>query len=386
MLTQQSSLLLGLTAIVMLTCSCTSGERQTITESHLSVVWTQAPEIPDHEPWFGGSLSIDVHGEQIFVGDFIRKEILLLDENGNFIRLIGKQGNGPTEFTLPVFVSVASDEILYVDPARLRVLQRYSPDGDYLDQIAIEPRSVFSTSWLLAIADSVVAFKTSPGMNNPSSEVIAQVPLISVWDHGVWIHAGSHTAPLSEAFRRLASQYLELTQRTQEWMFRRGDIAKGISNNQLVFISVANPYEVHILYRTGNHTYWTYLEPTIPPGAVRHTDIPQDSYGEYRSKVPVDFYVDNSSSTSTQNYVTFSQAQRGFCIWNGNLYIYIEHLQADNSLYGEVLKVSLESKRLVNRFTIDQQTHKQFNGITASGLFIFSFNDPVPGIMAMKPE
>jgi len=69
-------------------------------------------------------------GDRIIVLDDIRMSVLLFDDQGNFLRTIGRRGKGPGEYSEPTNVYVYGSEIAVVDTKETRILF-FSFDGTH---------------------------------------------------------------------------------------------------------------------------------------------------------------------------------------------------------------------------------------------------------------
>jgi 6-bladed beta-propeller len=84
-----------------------------------------------------------------FVSDVKRNRLLVLDEDQRVQKEIGRIGSGPGRFTHPKQVGVAADGVLYVYDAYNDRIERFGPDGNYIDEFrttlfqgfAISPKS-----------------------------------------------------------------------------------------------------------------------------------------------------------------------------------------------------------------------------------------------------
>lgn len=109
-----------------------SGEVFNIKED-LSFGASEGPE----EYMFNRIRGVDVDREgNIFVLDSQSVQIRVFDKSGQFLREFGRQGQGPGEMEMPIFIQItAEEEIVIFDPLTRRFVF-FSPLGDYLRQVS----------------------------------------------------------------------------------------------------------------------------------------------------------------------------------------------------------------------------------------------------------
>ncbi len=79
-------------------------------------------------------MDVDAAGN-IYILDGASAHLRVFDKDGGYIRTIGRKGQGPGEFQMPVFVqATAQNEIVIYDYSSQR-LTFFSPDGGYLRQV-----------------------------------------------------------------------------------------------------------------------------------------------------------------------------------------------------------------------------------------------------------
>jgi hypothetical protein len=81
------------------------------------------------------SMAVDDAG-RIYVLDRKDPHLRVFDQNGNYIRTIGKKGQGPGEFTLPLSVSITRQNELVVDDFRRR-LAFFSLEGEFKKNLLV---------------------------------------------------------------------------------------------------------------------------------------------------------------------------------------------------------------------------------------------------------
>lgn len=87
------------------------------------------------EYMFLGISSIDVdEKENIYVADSVSAHIRVFDRHGQYIRTIGRKGQGPGEMQMPYYVQITSKNELLVQDFGARRLLYYALNGNFLRQ------------------------------------------------------------------------------------------------------------------------------------------------------------------------------------------------------------------------------------------------------------
>ena len=79
---------------------------------------------------------IPLEGGNILVADQKAHQLFMFDDRGNFVRNIGREGEGPGEFLNPYCLSATSEKIIVADNSNMR-LQFYDLNGDYINSFKI---------------------------------------------------------------------------------------------------------------------------------------------------------------------------------------------------------------------------------------------------------
>ncbi len=105
---------------------------------HHMLSLVQDPEIEQSlliHPW---EFSCDNNG-RYYVADPRRDEVVVFDENGYYLHIIGRSGEGPGEFTSPISLDISSGIITVFDNG-LKRSSRFDPLGNLIETIT--PRNV----------------------------------------------------------------------------------------------------------------------------------------------------------------------------------------------------------------------------------------------------
>ena len=140
---------------------CSSGESD---GSHGSV-WRleeffRIGSVDDTEVSFTAISDILVDGPRVYVLETQPAQVLQFDRSGNRIRVFGRRGQGPGEFTRPSELGLAHGELWVCDPLGAR-LELFSQDGEYLRSVRFQilsdstggrilPRAILSDGHILA--------------------------------------------------------------------------------------------------------------------------------------------------------------------------------------------------------------------------------------------
>jgi DNA-binding beta-propeller fold protein YncE len=78
-------------------------------------------------------VSLDVHGDRLYVCDLERQRVLILDRrSGSVLGEFGKAGGEPGDFRVPIGVDTDRDGFVYVSDMMQARVQKFTPDGAYL--------------------------------------------------------------------------------------------------------------------------------------------------------------------------------------------------------------------------------------------------------------
>jgi hypothetical protein len=75
-------------------------------------------------------MALDSQG-RIWIADARNKRVVVFDSEGKLVRTIGREGDGPGEFRLPVRIAINDTLVRVYDPMH-HAIQDYRPDGTYL--------------------------------------------------------------------------------------------------------------------------------------------------------------------------------------------------------------------------------------------------------------
>jgi len=81
------------------------------------------------------SVAVDNDGH-IYILDRKEKTVKVFDSAGKFVRKFGKQGQGPGEMNMPIFVQITPNNELVVEDAVNRKLMFFSSEGEFLKSLS----------------------------------------------------------------------------------------------------------------------------------------------------------------------------------------------------------------------------------------------------------
>lgn len=75
---------------------------------------------------------LDRLGRRLYLTDTLRHQVLVFGLDGSMIRAIGKRGAGPGEFNFPTALTLSAGKLYVVDAMNFRI-QAFTPDGQFLN-------------------------------------------------------------------------------------------------------------------------------------------------------------------------------------------------------------------------------------------------------------
>jgi hypothetical protein len=89
-------------------------------------------------------IAVDEEGN-IYILDFKEANVKVFDENGMYLRTMGKKGQGPGEIGMPFYVSITHDDEVLVEDLMNRRLTFYSLEGEHTKTISTAKQSIVQT-------------------------------------------------------------------------------------------------------------------------------------------------------------------------------------------------------------------------------------------------
>lgn len=99
------------------------------------------PRYSFYQAW---GLAIDSRGF-MYVMDRGNHRVQVFDEQGQYVRTLGAEGQGPGELQDPMSIAIAGDTVVVIDPANARLNHWSTLDGEYLGAAPLQERSLMAT-------------------------------------------------------------------------------------------------------------------------------------------------------------------------------------------------------------------------------------------------
>lgn len=100
--------------------------------------------------------AFDAEGN-LFILDRDAAHIVMVSPEGDFVRTIGRQGQGPGELTSPLGLAVLPDDRVVVFDFSKQGFQIFGKNGDYIESVALNPEDGMPGSVLLPTPDGRLA-------------------------------------------------------------------------------------------------------------------------------------------------------------------------------------------------------------------------------------
>ena len=103
------------------------------------------------------TLDVDEQGH-FFILDELAGNIKVFDHNGNFRKTIGRKGQGPGEFGMPISVFLSQQNQIIVNDMGQRKIQYFDRDGNYLREFSIADKFLFFGPMATSTGDLVATY------------------------------------------------------------------------------------------------------------------------------------------------------------------------------------------------------------------------------------
>ncbi|MGY5877163.1 MAG: 6-bladed beta-propeller [Candidatus Thorarchaeota archaeon] len=351
-------------------------------QGRLELVWAANPEGAEEEPWFANIGDVAVHQDQVYVLDADRKTILVLDENGSFVKTIGRPGNGPGEFGLaPDRIAVSTNGDVYANLSAFRIssFNRYTSGGDFIELIehsSLVSEASFFPMELAAVVENSLIYQGSGREGAATSEV----------GHPLFLDISGDTANpivdswISEQAERSRTGLIRDERLQHIWPFTGGYSCLGPEMDELLFIKWSDPYTIHRIQFDGT----THSFGFVNIERDRRTLIAQDTGGlEYR----LGGYMTGYQQGRPMAYFTWTHWLLGIAKYGNNLVVFTEVLETGEwKQYIYLVDLLKERATLVASANISTTNWPgpYLRGAFENGVLIFSVFDPAPGIITYR--
>jgi hypothetical protein len=103
------------------------------------------------------TLDVDAEGN-VFILDEQAGNIKVFDHNGNFTKCIGRKGQGPGEFGMPISHILTQQNQIIVNDMGQRKVQYFDMEGNYLKEFSIADKFLFFGPMVTSDGDLVVTY------------------------------------------------------------------------------------------------------------------------------------------------------------------------------------------------------------------------------------
>jgi hypothetical protein len=111
------------------------------------------------EQMFQSINTLDVdEGGQFFILDEQAANIKVFDQNGGFVKTIGRKGQGPGEFGMPISLFLTRQEQIIVNDMGQRKILYFDKDGNYLKEFSIADKFLFFGPMATSKGDLIVTY------------------------------------------------------------------------------------------------------------------------------------------------------------------------------------------------------------------------------------
>jgi len=114
------------------------------------------------------TLGVNEQGD-MYILDEQAGNIKVFDQNGSFLKTIGKKGQGPGEFGMPISLAITPDHNIVVNDMGQRKILFFNKEGNYIKQLSIADKFLFFGPMVTSTGD-LIASHTIP-QNGPVTEL-----------------------------------------------------------------------------------------------------------------------------------------------------------------------------------------------------------------------
>ncbi len=103
------------------------------------------------------TLDVDEKGN-MYILDELAGNIKVYDRNGDFVKTIGRKGQGPGEFGMPISLFLSSQSQIIVNDMGQRKIQYFDMDGKYLKAFSVADKFLFFGPMATSKGELIVSF------------------------------------------------------------------------------------------------------------------------------------------------------------------------------------------------------------------------------------
>ncbi len=374
-----------------------SGE--TVVEGRAELVWSLSEGEPPVEPWFARIIDVEVRDDRVYVADWQRITVIVLDAAGNFVRTIGQEGEGPGEFRRIQGLALPPQGDLYVESVPLPILNRFTLDGEFVERLdhgqvtrAFEPDDV-PEGWrvanpLIATDNSTFVWYVSPVRNAPAERQLETPPLLSISGDGAQFLGHRKVPDGSDGVREAL---IESPDQNLVSYFTSGEVIRGGMAGEVLFVRRADPYTVFRFGAERPEESFGYLDPERASW-VQRLNTPFGESGSRSGRYRGDHIILQPERPPAVNHAfTFTHSLRGLARWEDKLMMYVEILQegfpeqrAEEMVDKKLYVVDLDTERLEMVVSVDIPEFVWLEGALGNGDLVFATRRSDPSLYVVR--
>ena len=103
------------------------------------------------------TLDVDEEGN-FYILDEQAANIKVFDQNGDFVKTIGRKGQGPGEFGMPISLILTQQGFIIVNDMGQRIIQYFDRDGNYTKEFSVADKFLFFGPMVTSGGDLIVTY------------------------------------------------------------------------------------------------------------------------------------------------------------------------------------------------------------------------------------
>jgi hypothetical protein len=199
--------------------------------------------------------------DNLYVLDAGNHRVSVFGPDGRFVRQIGRRGNGPGEFSMPIGVAISADGRVVVQDAGNGNLSVFGRDGTFRYTLAIDRTRLFGARPLMAHPVAGVLLSGSPGFD---PEIMRTSPPDMNVTRVLWqqLQEGTIPANFTEIASPEGTRQMEMSQQSggNRFTFRMSaprafapQTSMGVLRDGGLAVTSSADYAVQVLSPTGDH-------------------------------------------------------------------------------------------------------------------------------------
>lgn len=391
------ALVSGLTA-----CSATPAPSEAVVEGRAELVWHLGEGGPPEEPWFARARDVAVAANKIYVADWQRVTVVVLDADGDFLNTIGQEGQGPGEFRRPQFLAPTQSGDLYVAAVPVWMVDRFTSNGEFIERsdhleligegVGRLPEGLRIRQPLIVTGDSRFVWSMSVSRQALAEQQLATPPLLQI-NGDQWEFLGTRTLPDgSDEVRRAL---IESPDQSFISNFTRGEPVEGLIPGEVLFVRRSDPYTVFRFTGGQEDRSFVYTEAERAPWVQRLNYPPGESEALRQSgngrQIGDHIILQPERPPAVNHTFTFTHTLRGVARLGTKLFTYVEVLKegfadqpTDDMVEKKLYVIDLDTERLEMVVPIDIPGLVSLEGALDNGNLVFAALLADPGIYVYR--